>query len=110
MARLDFRIGPHYYSIHLEAEIGAVEKAARHPMTIYQPCRTCGRYVTAEDLHRGAWCSEECSRAFASCSNCGRFYVPRDGFDEEHCSRECATRYAIQRTYGPEPVRFLFDG
>jgi hypothetical protein len=78
-------------------------------MTAYQPCRTCGRFVPLDELHRSAWCSVECAQTYSACSICGKFYIPRDGFDEGHCSRECATRYVLQRTYGPEPVRFLFE-
>lgn len=65
--------------------------------------------MALDELHRGAWCSTECALAYTACMICGRYHTPRDAFDEEHCSKECATRYVLQRSYGPEPVRFLFE-
>jgi uncharacterized Zn finger protein len=78
-------------------------------VTAYIVCRTCGRYVTAENVVNRAWCSEECTRAFSSCANCGTFFPAGRGFDKEHCHKECTVRYQILRKYGPQPVTVVTE-
>ena len=66
----------------------------------YLRCRTCGRYITADERVQLRYCSEECAERFRRCTTCGRYYPAKDAESEMHCSRECATRYAIRLSRG----------
>ncbi len=78
-------------------------------MTGFIVCRTCGRYVSAGDVVKRAWCSDECTRTFETCANCGRHYPAGQGFDRQACSRECTVHYQIFRKYGPQPVTVVTE-
>ncbi|MCX7040146.1 MAG: hypothetical protein NT005_13565 [Spirochaetes bacterium] len=78
-------------------------------MTAFVTCRTCGRYVPAQQVLGRAWCSEECARAYSTCVNCASVFPRGKGFDEEHCSRECTVQYQILRKFGPEPVTVVTE-
>jgi hypothetical protein len=78
-------------------------------MTVFITCRTCGRYLPAPTAVRGAWCSDDCMRAFSTCVNCGTAFLRGQGFDAEHCSRECTVQYQIFRKFGPEPITVVTE-
>ena len=78
-------------------------------MTRWLACRTCGKYVPLADAVNTAFCTEECTRAYAACVNCGRLFLRGKGFDGEHCTKECSVRYLIFRKYGPEPVTVVTE-
>jgi len=68
---------------------------------MYLRCRTCGRYISAEERVQLRYCSEDCAELFQSCTTCGRYVPAKGAYSAEHCSRECAMRYSLQRSYGP---------
>ena len=78
-------------------------------MITFVVCRTCGRYVPAANLVNRAYCSEECTLAYASCTNCGTVFPKGKGYDAESCTRECTVRYQILRRYGPQPVTVVTE-
>jgi hypothetical protein len=78
-------------------------------VTAYIVCRTCGTYVTAAAAVNRAYCSEECTRLYATCSNCGKAFLRGKGFDDEFCTRACTVKYQILRKYGPQPVTVVTE-
>jgi hypothetical protein len=81
----------------------------RKEMTCFGVCRTCGRYLAANLMETGGYCSQVCAISFEQCITCGR-HVPREELKERYfCSQDCSIQYRFLKTMGPRPVVIASD-
>ncbi len=61
------------------------------------------------NLVNRAYCSEECTRAYAQLRELRKGIPPGQRLRRGGCTRECTVRYQILRKYGPEPVTVVTE-
>jgi len=80
-----------------------------NPLPPYIRCRTCGKYLSPQEVVLQRYCSQACAARFTSCANCGKYFEAGRDYQERYCSQPCSVQYKLNRIFGPEPVMVLVE-